>query len=222
MSGHQLWIVSLTGVLSAPHCIVMCGGIVSGLAIQGKGRGVSILLSYNAGRVLTYTMIGGVMGAIGSFLNVAGTWSGMQSAASMLGGVLILLWTFRKIGIPFRLPVPSRISIRDKLGGKGDLTVAWVSGLLFGFIPCGLTYAMQMNAAASGSIISGAAIMAVFGISTIPSLLAVGLFAHVIGRPHRLFMLKAGHLLMVTMGILSVLRGMAANGWISSLHPWLW
>ncbi|WP_409340669.1 sulfite exporter TauE/SafE family protein [Paenibacillus sp. MBLB4367] len=222
MIGQQLGVIAAAGVLSAPHCMIMCGGIVSGLAIQSKGRPVSILIAYNIGRVMTYTTLGAFMGMMGSFVDTAGKWTGLQGAASILGGVLILLWMVWKISLPLHMPHTMKQSLLTRFRSMGELGAVFFSGLLFGLIPCGLTYAMQMHAAASGSAGNGAAIMAVFGLSTIPSLLAVGLLAAVIRKSHRLFMLKAGNVLMTAMGILSILRGFSANGWIPSLHPWLW
>ncbi|BFH69662.1 membrane protein [Paenibacillus dendritiformis] len=226
MSGEGLWLVAASGLLSAPHCIGMCGGIVMNFALNAKGPALAAVLAYNAGRVVTYTAMGAAMGAAGSFLELTGNWAGLQGLASLLGGLLILLWAFRRVALPLERLSPARIPlVRDwmeRLRGSGNLRAVLASGLLFGFIPCGLTYAMQINAAASGSALGGGTIMAVFGLATFPSLLAVGLFAAAIKRSLRARLMKAGQLAAAAIGILCILRGLSANGWIPSLHPWLW
>lgn len=226
LTSPNLWLVAMTGIFSAPHCIGMCGGIVSSFALNASGSAIWTVISYNLGRVLTYTVLGGIMGSIGSFVNTAGNWVGFQGIASIVGGVMILLWVLRKIGLPLHRWSPTRFKriqqILKKYQEQGDVKTVFISGILFGFIPCGLTYAMQMNAAASGSIAGGASIMAVFGLSTIPSLLAVGLVAVWIGRSFRSKMMTIGNILSVVIGVIAILRGCAANGWIDSLHPWLW
>lgn len=226
MSGESLWLVAVTGLLSAPHCIGMCGGIVMNFAWNAKGSALAAVLAYNAGRVLTYTAMGAAMGAAGSFLELTGSWAGLQGLASMLGGLLILLWAFRRVALPLERISPARIPIvrrwMERLRGSGAIRAVLASGLLFGFIPCGLTYAMQINAAASGSALGGGMIMAVFGLATFPSLLAVGLFAAAIKRSIRARLVKAGQFVAAVIGVLCMLRGLSANGWIPALHPWLW
>jgi len=81
---------------------------------------------------------------------------------------------------------------------------------------------MQMHAAASGEAWSGALIMAVFGMATLPALFVAGIFAGSVKHSLRGKILWAGQAVAVWIGVLSVLRGMAANGWISGIHPWLW
>ncbi|MGO4375696.1 sulfite exporter TauE/SafE family protein, partial [Paenibacillus sp. MCAF20] len=84
------------------------------------------------------------------------------------------------------------------------------------------TYAMQMNAAASGSPLEGAAIMAIFGLSTFPALAAAASIAAFAGRRWRRFMRKAGVVTAIAVGLLSIMRGLAVNGVIPSISPWLW
>lgn len=79
MSGESLWLVAVTGLLSAPHCIGMCGGIVMNFAWNAKGSALAAVLVYNAGRVLTYTAMGAAMGAAGSFLELTGSWAACSS-----------------------------------------------------------------------------------------------------------------------------------------------
>lgn len=225
-TGNGLLLVALTGLMGAPHCLVMCGGIVSSLALRTSSSPLASTLAYNAGRVTTYTVIGGFMGMVGSFLDVAGSFVGFQGAASIIGGLLILLWTFRRYTLPIynaHLPRHSLLHLKlERLGQRYELFATFLTGLLLGFLPCGLTYAMHMNAAASGSGLEGLLIMLVFGLSTFPILLLTALSAGSLTKKWRRGMRKLGGFLAFLMGVLSILKGISANGWIPGIHPWLW
>ncbi|MBP1989738.1 sulfite exporter TauE/SafE family protein [Paenibacillus eucommiae] len=226
MTSQSLTLIALTGLFSAPHCIAMCGGIVSGFTMRANTKALIIIVYYNGGRILTYTVLGAIMGVIGSFMDMAGSWVGFQGIASICGGLLMLLWIFTKIGLPLhhhRLYQASPVKrLLERLKKQGEGIAVFVSGLLFGLIPCGLTYAMQINAAASGNGAAGALSMAVFGLATMPALIIVALFAAIIKQSFRLAMIKVGNGLAVTIGLLCIMRGLSANQWIPAIHPWLW
>lgn len=222
----------LLGLSGAPHCIGMCGGTVSAVALQADGQPLAAMLRYNAGRGLTYMLLGGVMGAIGSVTALAGKLVGVQGAAAMLGGALMLLWAFMKRGWPLGPQRWQRLhtwaqGARQGEGAPGEKAAfggrsAFGLGLAMGWLPCGLTYAMQMQAAATGSWWKGAAVMGVFAVATTPALLLAGAASLRLGRTLRRRLRFMGEWLLLAMGVLSILKGLAANGWIPSLHPWLW
>ncbi|WP_426446948.1 sulfite exporter TauE/SafE family protein [Paenibacillus sp. S-38] len=226
--GADLLLALLGGLFGAPHCLAMCGGTAAGIVLKAGSRPVRALLCYNAGRILTYTALGAFMGAVGSFVDGAGQAARLQGTATLLGGCLILLWALR--GTRLRVPLPEAVQrlrgSAERLGhrwkGRGTPAAALLAGLLLGFLPCGLTYAMQMNAAAGGSPTRGALLLAAFGLGTLPALLLAGLSASRLGRALRSRARTAGRVLAVTIGVLCILRGLAAGGWIPSVHPWLW
>jgi sulfite exporter TauE/SafE len=226
LSVNEFAVVVLTGIMGAPHCLIMCGGIVSSFALNAKGSPLKPVLAYNAGRVTTYAAIGCFMGLAGSFLNVAGSFVGIQGIASILGGLLILLWTFRRYTLPIHAKrLPGHAYLQEKIAQlrhRYELPAIYLTGVMLGFLPCGLTYAMQMNAAASGSGADGFIIMLVFGMSTFPILLLTALSAGGIHKKWRRGMRKTGIYLAFIMGFLSILKGVSANGWIPSIHPWIW
>jgi len=229
MNAHDWGLIALTGLLSAPHCMGMCGGIVTAVAMQAKSTPLHAVLLYNSGRVLSYTILGAAMGTVGSFVDLAGRLAGVQGMASILGGLFILLWLWRKFQFPFMQRWSSYLHAKLRrptanLGDeqKGDTLHVLATGFAFGFLPCGLTYAMQMNAAASGSPWSGAAVMALFGISTFPALAIVGLLAGKIGKKWRRAMRSAGTAVAIVVGSLAIMRGLASAGVVPTLNPWLW
>ncbi|WP_054028882.1 sulfite exporter TauE/SafE family protein [Bacillus sp. FJAT-28004] len=218
--------IILTGLFSAPHCIGMCGGIVSTVSLNSSATVKKSMLLYNTGRVFSYSLLGAVMGTVGSFVDVAGKFAGVQGLASIIGGCFLLLWLWRR----FQLPLMQRLSsfLHKRLVGgahrssKQETIHLLATGIAFGFLPCGLTYAMQMTAASTGSGIEGAAVMALFGLSTFPALAAAASIAAFANKKWRRFMRKASVVTAVAVGVISILRGLAVNGVIPSINPWLW
>lgn len=226
MTGETIWLAVLAGFAGAPHCIVMCGGIGTSIAVEARRDARLALLAYHAGRVLTYGLTGAIMGAIGSFLNVAGTFAGLQGIASIAGGCLILLWALRRYAIPLHaLRFPGRKRIQAAIASlpeSFEYISIFLTGLMLGLLPCGLTYAMQIQAAATGSWAEGFATLIAFGLATFPVLAIVALTASGLNRKWRLRLGRWGRDLAIVMGLLSIMKGLSANGLVPSVHPWLW
>ncbi|MFC4601301.1 sulfite exporter TauE/SafE family protein [Cohnella hongkongensis] len=227
MLAQSLILAAAAGLMGAPHCLVMCGGITSSFMLNARERehALKAAAAYHAGRITTYAATGAFMGFVGSFLNAAGTLVGLQSIASILGGALIIAWTYWRFALPFPhrfLPQSKRASAKQASDGRGEWLGTYSSGLLLGFLPCGLTYAMQMNAAASGSWAAGTALLLVFGLATVPIFALLALFSSQLSQGRKRAMRAAGTVLAYTMGFLAIMKGLAANGWIPSVHPWLW
>lgn len=221
-----LLLAALAGFAGAPHCIIMCGGIASSIATGSPEGPTKSIGAYLAGKTIAYAGIGGCLGAAGSFINYAGVLIGVQGIASLLGGLLLLLWTFGKYTLPVHRWNVLRIrkinewlqSLRKRHG-----TIAvFLSGVLLGFIPCGLTYAMQIQAAASASWLKGFLLLAVFGIATMPALFIIGVTAHRLGRKAKRTLRHLSLWLGGIMGALSIMKGLSINGIVPSLNPWLW
>ncbi|MEV5024641.1 sulfite exporter TauE/SafE family protein [Paenibacillus sp. LPE1-1-1.1] len=226
LTWQQMGFIIMTGLFSAPHCIGMCGGIVSAVSLNSAATVKKSMLLYNTGRIVSYTLFGAVMGAVGSFVDVAGKFAGVQGLASIIGGCMLLLWLWRR----FQLPLMNRLStfLHKRLaGGAGrskqqETLHLLATGIAFGFLPCGLTYAMQMTAASTGSGLEGAAVMALFGLSTFPALALAASVAAFANKKWRRLMRKASLVTAIAVGVISILRGLAVNGVIPSINPWLW
>lgn len=226
LTWNGIGLILLTGLFSAPHCIGMCGGIVSAVSLQSSASARKSMLLYNAGRVVSYMILGAAMGAVGSFVDVAGRMAGVRGLASIIGGCFVLLWIWRKVQLPFLNRLSGKLHHELATSAQpsaGKETVHLIAtGFSFGFLPCGLTYAMSMNAAATGSVVEGALVMALFGIATFPALAFAASIASLANKRWRRFMRRAGVVTAVAVGLLSILRGLAANGLIPTISPWLW
>lgn len=176
--------VFLTGLLGGVHCAGMCGGIVAALSGQAGGRRWSLHLGYSAGRVTSYAVAGAIVGAAGSIGLLFDGVLPVQMALYVLANVLL-------IGLGLYLAGVSRVVARfERLGlalwqrlqpltrhllPADTLPRAIGLGLLWGWIPCGLVYAILGTALLAGNPLDGAAIMLAFGLGTVPNLLLAGL-----------------------------------------------
>lgn len=217
---------TFAGLVGAPHCIGMCGGIMSTWALNSSISVLHTVLAYNLGRITTYTILGGFMGFAGSFVEGAGKIVGLQGMASILGGIFILLWTIKKYALPFAHWTPVKFPFIKKFltqnKPRSETTYMFTNGVLLGFLPCGLSYTIQMQAAGSGAPWNGALIMALFGLGTLPALLFMGVFTNFAKQSFRSKIQIFSNVIAVTIGILSIMRGMVVNGWVTSINPWLW
>ena len=179
------------GLLGGVHCIGMCGGIVGALGFatvqqQKSLNFYAILLSYNVARISSYVLAGSLMGGISAlavyWLDIRLLQISMQWFAAVLMIVLGLYlagWTSVLVHIEkagaglWRILEPQArrfLPVRT-------IPQAFVLGLLWGWLPCGLVYSVLLWSVASANVVDGALLMLCFGLGTLPNLLAMGVFA---------------------------------------------
>lgn len=173
----------VAGLLGGVHCAGMCGGIVGGLASASRGPVPPRQLAFNAGRIASYAMAGAAAGAFGSLGPMLGPVLFAQSAMFALANLLMLMLGLYVAGWGrgvLRLERAGAVVWRriEPLARRcfpiDSLPKALAAGLAWGWVPCGLVYTMLVLSLASASAWGGAAIMAAFGLGTLPTLLAAG------------------------------------------------
>jgi len=177
----------LLGLASSLHCVGMCGGIASGLMFafspgDSAADRARPLLAAQAGRVLIYAAAGAALGALGSTVYFIFDHSGAHlivrwAAAVALGWIGLSVAGFAPSLIALdRLaaPLASRLRFAPTYGMSGDVG-AFASGLIWGFLPCGMVYGALFYAMLSGNAPRGTAVMAGFGLGTLPSVTAAAL-----------------------------------------------
>jgi hypothetical protein len=173
------------GLLGGVHCAGMCGGIAASLAAGTKGPALGRLLAFNAGRIGSYAIAGALAGAFGGVMTSSAVIDA-RLALLVLANVFIVLvglyvagWggailRLEAVGVP----IWRRIEPLRKRFFPIDTTArALGAGAVWGWIPCGLVYGMLVLAIASGGPLQGAAVMAAFGLGTLPALLLAGMAA---------------------------------------------
>lgn len=200
------------------HCIGMCGPVVAALALHGRGRiGILPHLLYNAGRIVTYTFVGALMGLGGSFVDTAGKIAGLQSAVPVAAGMMMI---YLGLGITGLAKAPVRIEGKTGPFMKAAAAVMespstlryFPLGLVLGFLPCGLSWSIFVAAAASGGMVEGFLLSLSFGLATVPALLLFAMVVGYLGAGMREVLYRAGGAVVVLMGIMYVWRGIAAYG----------
>ncbi|MBU3935014.1 sulfite exporter TauE/SafE family protein, partial [Patescibacteria group bacterium] len=175
----------LAGVSS---CAALVGGLILSMSKQWLGmyserNSTSEKLQphfmFNAGRIVSYAILGGVIGAIGSKLQISLTFTSVLIVAVSIMMFFLALQmlgvkAFRKFQFTMPKFITRRIADETKFQGKH---MPFLMGALTFFLPCGFTITAQGLALISGSAVQGALIMLFFALGTLPALLAIGLSA---------------------------------------------
>jgi sulfite exporter TauE/SafE len=208
MNWSDLPLVFGLSLLASLHCAQMCGPIVVSLSLVDAGRGSCV--AYNAGRVLTYSILGAIAGVIGQAFGSLGRLAGIEEASALACGILMVVGGLVMFGA---LRKPELIQIgpvrrAGKLLSRPGLRAKFALGTLLGFLPCGLIYAALLKSMSAGSAGAGAANMLVFGLGTAVPLLALGTFSSTVLRwfgKHSAPLAAAG---VTIMGIALIWRGL--------------
>lgn len=186
----------LMGFFGSPHCLGMCGGLVSAFGLSMKAVSPSkrraLVATYHLGRLLSYATLGLIAGLLGTAV-LAPLIADNNLPRILLGLVLVFvglvmlgapfLTKLERFGMKFwQLLAP----IRQKVFPLNTYPRALSAGLLWGFLPCGLVYGALLIAVVGHSPLTGAMLMFAFGLGTIPMLVAthetVGWLRNQIGR----------------------------------------
>ena len=211
----DLGMLFVIGLLTSVHCIAMCGGInltQSTMAAKGSTGIVRSNLAYNSGRVISYTVIGAIVGGIGSVFSFNGA---LKGTITMVVGVIMIIMALSLLGVfrPLRkLPLHLPAGLYRKLAGGISGRSSFVIGLLNGLMPCGPLQSMQIYALSTGSILRGALSMLLFSLGTVPLMLGLGLFSGKLNRRRAGYMLTVSALLIFVMGIHMAGNGLALSG----------
>ena len=190
----------ITGVLTSIHCISMCGAINLIAIIDSKNRNFKRPLLYNTGRIISYTLIGGLAGLLGSVFNINKTISGV---IIILASIIMFIMSLNMLGI---------IDLRLKLGIKIKTKSRnpFIIGLLNGLMPCGPLQAMQVYALSTGSFLTGSLSMLLFGLGTVPLMLSIGFIYNLVKGKGKIILNKIALILILILSIVMLNRGLLA------------
>ena len=211
LAAADLWTAFLIGLVGSLHCAGMCGPLALALPTIGDARSAYVLgrVAYNAGRIITYCVLGIVFGLAGYTLLVAG----LQRWVSIALGLALLLGLLASRRLALAQPVTSAVNLlksgMSALLRRRSLAGLALLGLLNGLLPCGLVYVACAGAAATGGVLAGATYMTAFGIGTVPMMLAISLSGKLVPASLRLKLVKAIPVCVFLLGSLLILRGMS-------------
>lgn len=216
----ELGLVFMVGVLGSAHCVGMCGGFVIALSAQRSGGSVAVFQAlYFAGKTTTYALFGAVAGGLGAAAGMA--LAEAQGVLSLALGAALVVVGLSLCGALRRLGFADRIGRRfsgarwlavaaGRLVARGSGAATFGLGMLNGLLPCALVYGLLARAAAEGAPLGGAAVMAAFGLGTVPALALTGAFGRFVPPARRLTLSRVGGVLVVLLGLMTFARGVYA------------
>ena len=193
------------GLLTSIHCVSMCGAI--GIYASSESNSVRSFkrpILYNAGRVISYAVIGGIVGLIGSAFSVSAT---VRGVIILIAAAFMLLMALSMMGL-FSFRLPRLFTFRT----NGKKIGAFVIGLLNGLMPCGPLQAMQIYALSTGSVWRGALSMALFALGTVPLMLISGAAINLSKGKLKIVIGKIAAVLMVILSVSMLNRGLLSLG----------
>jgi sulfite exporter TauE/SafE len=202
------------GLLGSFHCVGMCGPIAFLLPLdrQNQVKRVLQLVSYHAGRLFTYGVIGLLFGFLGKRLELFG----FQQYISIAVGALMILAILLPTKVFSKYNGSSVIyrwvgKIKSALGAalkKRTLDGFFTIGFLNGFLPCGLVYMAVFASIAAGGGWQGGVYMVVFGLGTIPLMTTAAYLGNFLNAALKKKFLKAIPVFVIIVGVLFILRGL--------------
>jgi sulfite exporter TauE/SafE len=211
-------LITIAFIGSIGHCSGMCGGFVIAYtsakvsptwrkAYQGLAH-----IIYSLGRVTSYTILGAIFGFLGSVISVSMTTKGILFI--VIGAIMVLMGLSLLGKIKFLHFLEGSIAKSSifqnsfqKIFQKESLFSFYLLGILNGFIPCGFVYFFLAGAVATASPITGALVMFLFGLSTIPILFSLGFVVGFLkSGKFRNIMMKTASVLVILFGLFTMFK----------------
>lgn len=213
-------ILFFVGLLTSLHCIAMCGGINLSQCVSykvdsqnpSKFSKLKLSLLYNSGRVISYTVIGGMVGALGSGISFSGVAKGI---VAIISGVFMVIMGLNMLNIfPWLRKLNPRMSkiFGNKIHNNNGKYGPFYVGLLNGLMPCGPLQAMQIYALGTGNFAAGALSMFMFSVGTVPLMFGFGAVSSILSRKFTHKMMKVSAVLVIELGVVMANRGLALSG----------
>jgi uncharacterized protein len=226
----------IAGIAGSFHCIGMCGGFACALGGDPRGPSATAVRHalYNTGRLTTYCFLGGVAGSLGwAIYSCLGTRSqlgvpvlsaslnAVQRGLAVIAGLLMIVMALQFFGFRGLRRVATGfggstlvIALRSLLSRRGH-AAPLAFGVLNGFLPCPLVYAMVAQAASTFDVLSGCLTMAAFGLGTFPTMLVMGGLGRLLAPSWRQRGVRLAGSLILALGLVTLGRGivpMTAHG----------
>ena len=210
-------------VASISTCMTVTGGLL--VAIAAKYNAVNARLTaaqrfkqhlyFNAGRIVSYTVLGAVIGALGSALMLSQEANGIIVIAVSVLMVVLGLQMLRLFPRLRLLPLAAskRLSHRiHELAERDAKGGAFLLGAATFFLPCGFTQALQLYVLTQGDAGTGALVMLAFALGTLPALLSLSALSSLAKASVQKHFLKVAGVAVVLLGLFNIQNGLTLTG----------
>lgn len=217
LSNASYAVLFIAGILTSIHCVGMCGGIMLSQTVgnvsTNKLEAMKPSLLYNAGRVISYTILGAIIGAVGSVFSLSFK---SKATVQIIAGMFMIMMGLNMSGFSlfrkFQIKLPKTFC-----KFKNKSRSPFIVGLLNGFMPCGPLQTMQIFALGTGSPVKGALSMLVFSLGTVPLMLTFGVLSGILSKGYTKRILKLSGVMIIVLGIIMGNRGLSILGF--NLNP---
>lgn len=204
----------MTGLLGAGHCLGMCGGLVSAFFMKLQARGPWPYLTYHAGRIAVYAVVGLLAALLGAALVSTGRLGLAQGVLQIVAGIIVIVLGFDLLGLsPIRnaygfAPLAWLRKQFMTATQKGPIVGALIGGAINGLMPCSMTMAMAVQATTAPSPPEGMLLMLAFGAGTLPAMLSASFLFGRLGPRLRGWLLKGAALFVIALGVSTLWQGL--------------
>lgn len=217
-------IFALGLVASVSTCMASAGGLLLGLTARGRAKqgsvasrraSIQVGLVFNLGRLLSYTLFGTLIGALGSVFTLSSQINGvvmiLASAIMLLLGAQLLQLAPWLRALQPRLP-RSLARMLDDASGTPSKPVSFLLGAATFFLPCGFTQALQIYVLSRGNAAAGALTMLAFALGTLPALLSFSAISSFFTGTVQRYVAKVSGALVLVFGLMSMQSGLTLAG----------
>lgn len=211
-------------VASLSTCMAVVGGLVLSMSSSYAKRGDTIRphLLFHASRLVTFFVLGGAIGALGTAFQLS---IGASFALNMLVAAVMLMLGLNLLDVfqstkRFQLAMPRFLSDRLlALGSAQSAATPLIAGAATFVLPCGFTQAMQVYTLSTGGALAGGLTMLSFALGTLPVLALLSFGSAGLGRSaYRGVFFKSAGLIVILFALLNVITGLAAIGIVPPLN----
>jgi uncharacterized protein len=218
----------VVGLLGGVHCLGMCGGVVGTLTFSlspqhqlSQWRMLPFQVAYNLGRISSYVLVGALIGLLAASLSSLVPFLPFQQGLQVFAGLFMIALGLYLAGWWTGVVVVEKIGgalwkklqpFTQRLTPVKTLPQAWLYGLVWGWLPCGLVYSVLIMAFSAASMTQGALVMLAFGLGTLPNLLLMGVFAFYFTRWARnLWVKRFAGITVILMGLWQIYQAVTIN-----------
>ena len=224
MSYGVAFVLGLVAAVST--CLAVTGGLL--LAVTTKYNEMHPELAgfqkfrphifFNAGRIVSYALLGGALGALGSFFTLSPFVGGM---ITIIVSVVMIILGLQMLGIlKFTVGMPKMFAHKIYDASVAHQSHHKMLPFAFGaatfFLPCGFTQTLQLYVLSRGDPLTGALTMLAFSLGTLPALISVGAISSYAKGAFQRYFMKTAAVLVIVLGVLSIQSGLVLTGAVAS------
>src|SRR3989344_2670938 len=222
--------IFLIGIVAAfSTCMAVSGGLL--LAVSTKYNELNPNLNnkqkfrphiyFNIGRIISYTLLGGLLGALGSIFKISTNITGI---ITIVASFVMIVLGFQLLNIfpwfnKFKIKMPKFIAhkIHDASTSNSKFASFFLGACTF-FLPCGFTQALQFYVLSKGSFLVGSLTMLSFSLGTLPALISVGAISSFSTSNFKKYFTKFVAVLVIFFGFITISSGLTLINLSSNIN----